>query len=513
MTVSDVGLADFLQTLHDGVAVIGQDMRMKYFNERLVQVLDLDQGDVVLGMHMADLLQKLAQVGKLGPAEGRTPEEIVAERLANWGTESARVERRAMPNGRVLDIYRTPTINEDIISIHVDVTDTVRAAEEIERQRNYMESLLENAADGVSLLDGAGNFMMYNTRLLEMYNIDPEKVHWGMDYLSFAEHFGDLADLTPERKAEEIQNRYRFAFDPNVTSLRRDLANGRTLLISKRILPDGGCVMTYRDITQELEREREMTEARIEAEESSRHKSDFVARMSHEMRTPLNGILGIAALLQQTELEGRQQDLVNVIASSGKVLLRLIDDILDLSKIDAETFELVEDELDISQLLHECVSIMRPAAADKGLELRAIAPDVPVPRLRGDTVRIKQIVLNLMTNAVKFTEDGWIEVSLEAERGPEGVTLTFGITDTGVGIAADKLDQIFNRFYQIDGTATRKYGGAGLGLAITQKLVDAMGGAIQVSSEMGKGTTFRIRLTLPLARLTRRSPTGPALLG
>lgn len=502
--VSDVALTDFLDTLHDGVAVVGSDLRYKYFNESLLQILELKPGELKVGTLFRDILFILARRGMLGRSEGRPDADLVKERLDAWGTGDSRVERRALPNGRILDIYRTETIDGDTISIHVDVTESVRNAEEIERQRHYMISLLENTTEAIALLDSDGRFLMYNDRLLELYDVDPDSVYWGMEYCAFAQQFGDLADLPADERDREIENRYRFAFDSEISTVRRELANGRTLNINKRNLPNGGCVMTYRDITPELKRENELIDARITAEETSRHKSEFVTRMSHEMRTPLNGVLGVAALLQQTELGRRERELVNVISASGKILLRLIDDVLDLSRLDADTFEVVAEDLEVSELIDECAGTIEPSAREKGLELRVIRPSLPIPTLRGDAVRVKQILLNLLTNAVKFTHKGHVEIEQDFKTGAEGVTLILGISDTGVGIDEDKLDQIFNRFYQIDGTVTRKYGGAGLGLAITKKLLEAMGGTIQVASEKDKGTTFRIRLVLPRARQAPR---------
>lgn len=497
--VSDIGLAEFLETLHDGVAVTDRDRRLKYYNDRLVKMFRLSPGDLVVGQGLDQLLRMFAARRLLGATDGRTDQEMVYDRLKDWGTEESRVERRFLEDGRILDIYRTPTSNDDIVSIHVDVTEAVRNAQELERQRQYMVSLLENTTDGIALLDRDGRFVMYNNQVLELYDVDPDKAYWGMSFVEMATHFGDLVGMSERDRAREIANRYRFAFDPKVTNVQRRLADGRTLNVNKRNLPGGGCVMTYRDITEDLNRENELIGARNEAEESSRHKSEFVARMSHEMRTPLNGVLGVAALLQRSDLGSQEREMVDVITSSGKVLLRLIDDILDLSKLDAETFEMVEEDFDLSVLLDECAGMISPSAAEKGLELQIQRQGGMPPLVFGDMVRIKQILLNLMTNAVKFTESGSIELGQSYDVGPEGVTATFGVTDTGVGIADDQLDQIFNRFYQIDGTVTRKYGGAGLGLAITQKLVDAMGGTIQVSSKQGEGTSFRVRLTLPIS--------------
>ncbi len=505
LSTVDGGLIDFLQTLRDGVSVVDSNKRILFFNEAYLHQFELAPDDIRVGDPLEKAMLLLAERGLLGAPPDQPPEHVVEDRLSEWGSEESRVERRTMVNGRVLDIYRTPTLDDNMISIHVDVTEAVRNAEEVERHRHYMEVLLDNTSDGFALLDGDGRFVIFNDRLLELYDVDKSSVFWGIPYREFARQFGDLKNL-PERERElEIDKRYKFAFDPEIISVNRRLTDGSIINIAKRNLPSGGCVMTYRDITAQLAREEELVDARQVAEESSRHKSEFVARMSHEMRTPLNGILGVAALIHQTSMDKRQEELLNVISNSGEVLLRLIDDILDLSRIDADTFEVVEDQFDIVDVLRESIGLIEPGANDKGLLVRLEVPEDPIPRLKGDMVRIKQILLNLMTNAVKFTEIGYISIVLAVEPEPDGVTLIFDVKDTGVGIADDQLDQIFNRFYQIDGTVTRKYGGAGLGLSITQKLVDAMGGTIQVSSKVGRGTTFRINLTLPFAGRTRRT--------
>ena len=495
----DTSAIGFLDTLRDGVVIVGSDLRIKYQNASHAEQLGIELGAIQVGDHLQDALLLLARRGKLGPMNGRDPEDFVRERIASWGSEESRVERRQMANGRILDIYRTQTEDNDTVAVHVDVTDQVRSVEELESQRLLMKSLLENTSDGITLLDAQGNFAMFNDKFLELYDADPSKVYWGIPYADMVATFGDLEGLPEATRMREIERRRKFAFDPAITTVRRHLKDGRTLNINKTVLPVGGCVMTMRDMTADLAREEELLKARHLAEESSRHKSEFVARMSHEMRTPLNGILGVAALIERTDLSDQQQSLVDVISSSGKVLLRLIDDILDLSRMDADSFDVVAEPLDIREVIDQCLAIIKPSADAQGLGLHFDGGATRLPPLRGDVVRIKQILLNLLTNAVKFTEEGHVQVELTHESGPEGVTLMLSVTDTGVGIAEDQLDQIFNRFYQIDGTATRRHGGAGLGLAITRKLVDAMGGAIQVRSRLGEGTVFRVSLTLPPA--------------
>ena len=490
-------LSEFLETLHDGVIVVGSDDRVKYLNSSYLRTFELRPSEVHVGQSLFDAMLVLAEQDKLGPDEGRNARQLATYRAKHWGALANRVERRALPTGRVLDIYRTETTNGDVFSVFVDVTEDQRRRQDMELQQTYMQSLLANTSDAITLIDAEGRFAMFNDKLLELYEVDPSKVYWGIPYDDMVSQFGDMRRLPPAARVEEASRRRAFAFDPKVVTIQRPLLNGRTLNINKTNLAGGGCVLTIRDISDDLRREAELVNAQRAAETASQHVSEFVARMSHEMRTPMNGILGSAALLQRTELSDRQLGLLDVITGSGQVLLRLIDDVLDLSRLDAEAVDMVSEDLDMTDVIEQCIGIVRPAADAKGLELVVKVSSPDVPQVRGDAVRIKQILLNLLTNAVKFTDTGHVEIALDHTVGPEGVTLAIAVADSGVGIAEDQLDQIFERFYQINRAVTREQGGAGLGLAITQRLVDLMGGAIQVCSEMGRGTVFRVTLTLP----------------
>ncbi|MFK7942008.1 MAG: ATP-binding protein [Paracoccaceae bacterium] len=495
-------LSEFLETLHDGVIVVSAENRIKYLNSSYLRAFGLSPADLHVGQDLYSALLVLAKQNKLGDVGGRTPQEAASYRVAHWHDLDNQIEHRPLPSGVVLDIYRTRTTNGDVFSVCVDVTETQRKTQELALHQTYMQSLLANTSDAITLIDAEGRFAMFNDKLLELYEIDASRVYWGIPYNDMVLQFGDMRRLPKEERIIEAARRRTFAFDPTILTTQRPLSNGRTLNINKTNLPGGGCVLTIRDITEELRREAELINARHVAEQSNILKTEFVARMSHEMRTPMNGILGSTALLLRAELDEQQRKLLDVITGSGEVLLRLIDDVLDLSRLDADAVDLVEEDVNITAVIDQSIGIVRPAADAQGLDIRIKPLEVPAeaPLVRGDVVRIKQILLNLLTNGVKFTEKGHVEVSLDHTIGPEGVTLAIEVTDTGVGIAEDKLEQIFENFYQIDGTATRRHGGAGLGLAITQRLVDLMGGAIQVCSEVGIGTVFRVTLTLPPAQ-------------
>ena len=252
-----------------------------------------------------------------------------------------------------------------------------------------------------------------------------------------------------------------------------------------------GVFAAARDVTERKRVEVELQLAKAAAESASRTKSDFLASMSHEIRTPMNAIMGIADLLAKTSLSAEQDRYVQIFRRSGDNLLNLINDILDLSKVEASQLDLERTGFSLSDHLEKVFEMVEPRAQEKGLSLtRVIAPGVS-NELVGDPTRLRQVLMNLLGNAIKFTEAG--SVTLEVGRhthGPIPTALLFTVTDTGIGIPVQKLPMIFERFTQADSSTTRRFGGSGLGLTISKRLVELMGGRISVTSQEGKGSTF-----------------------
>ncbi len=255
----------------------------------------------------------------------------------------------------------------------------------------------------------------------------------------------------------------------------------------------------FRDISERKKQEQEIIDAMGRAEQANRAKTAFLATMSHEIRTPLNGMLGMAQILNGTQLDQKQKDYVEIILNSGNTLLRQINDILDLSKIEADKIEIEETTFNFAETCESAIQLMQGNASDKGVGLEMTFSCVPPEVVIGDSYRIRQILLNLIGNAIKFTSKGKVELEIDCRPSDENYShIIFRVKDTGIGIAEEKLAQLFNPFTQADQSTTRKYGGSGLGLSICKRLANLMNADLRVESEYGKGTTVIFEIDLEI---------------
>lgn len=398
-------------------------------------------------------------------------------------------------------------LNEELEKRIVERTRQLEAMNDIvkklsEREAALQESeeryrtLVENVNIGVYRVSGGpgGRFLQVNPAIVKMFG-----------YGSIDEFMKDPVSQTyqdPEemRKFGRKIRQFSFVKDEELQLKKKDGTPIWASATAKAQYDSQGRIKwidgVIEDISERKQAERLLCRAKEDAEAANRAKSDFLASMSHEIRTPMHAILGMAELLAETALTPEQQKYVDVFKNAGENLLNVINDILDLSKVEAGHLELECADFDLAEIVEKTSEVLAIRAHGKGIELAChILPDVPV-NLIGDPVRLRQILLNLVGNAVKFTDHGEVLVKVsnlqrEISGQPPGETaeLFFSISDTGIGIPKEKIELIFEKFTQADSSTTRKYGGTGLGLSISKRLVELMGGHIRLESVMGKGTT------------------------
>jgi PAS domain S-box-containing protein len=369
--------------------------------------------------------------------------------------------------------------------------EALRASQAETRKLSLVASKTDNA---VVITDAAGNIEWANESFLRLTGHTQAEVA-GRPFL------GHITGPDSDPAAFDRLHQALAAGEAITTEAVQHAADGSSLHLHLEIQPvlgEEGYVENFiaiaTNITARIETEHQLRRAKEEADAASRAKSEFLASMSHEIRTPMNGVIGMTSLLLDTELTAEQRDYVNTIRTSGDALLSIINEILDFSKIESGRMELEHQPFELAQCVEEAVDIFSAQAAAKGIEIAyVIDPHVP-PCIVGDITRLRQVLVNLMNNAVKFTARGSITIEVGADR-PAGATdgeflLDFHVTDTGIGIPADRLHLLFKPFSQVDSSTTRKFGGTGLGLAICHRLCEMMGGSIDVQSEPDHGSRF-----------------------
>lgn len=480
-------LWDSINTIRDGFAVFDSQSKLAAANKSYLAAFN--GLNVALGIPYAEILRVSAESGLVQLGD-EAAGDWVARMQARWELDPIPAEIIQLSNGNYLRLVDRRARDGDLVSLALDITEQMR-----------IWAALEALPDGFVLFDREDRLLSCNQRYREIYPESAPAMVPGATFesiLKYGLERGQYADAIG-REGEWLQERLDQHRHPQGL-LEQNLGDGRWLRILDQPTPDGGRVGLRVDITQLKEQQAALEAAREQAEAANRAKSAFLANMSHEIRTPMNGVVGMAELLCDTALSEEQRLFAETIRSSGEALLVIINDILDYSKIEAERLTLHPEPFDLERMIHEVTMLLQPRAREKKIDLM-IDYDMFLPtRFVADPGRVRQILTNLVGNAVKFTDKGHVlvrVVGLDEEQGARALHIT--VEDTGIGIAPDQLDHIFGEFNQVETQSNRKFEGTGLGLAITRRLIDLMQGDVWVDSELGKGSCFGFRLMLPVA--------------
>ncbi len=488
-------LWDSINTLRDGFAVFDADQKLVVANKAYLAALEGHKVDPGIGY--AEIVRLAAESGVLDLAD-QSSADWQTMMLARWDQDPIPPVTIKFRSGIWVKIAEKRAGSGDIVTHALDITERMR-----------VWAAIEAIPDGFVLYDREDRLLTCNQRYRDIYAVTAPAMVPGArfeDILRYGLEHGQHADA---KGREEEWLAERMAQHRNPQGIQeQQLSDGRWIRAHDHPTPDGGHVGLRVDITPLKEQQVALLAAREAAEAANRAKSSFLANMSHEIRTPMNGVVGMAELLCDTNLSEEQRLFAETIRSSGEALLVIINDILDYSKIEAERLTLHPEPFDLERTIHEVAMLLQPRARAKGLDLM-IDFDMFLPtRFIGDPGRMRQVLTNLIGNAVKFTDSGHVlirVVGMEAEPGHQQLHVT--IEDTGIGIAPENLGHIFGEFNQVESQSNRKFEGTGLGLAISRRLIDRMQGEVWVDSELGKGSCFGFRLTLPLAE-----EVAPALL-
>jgi PAS domain S-box-containing protein len=485
-----------LDNMDQGLIVVDDKQRLAICNPRAMQLLDLPASLIATQPLAEDVIAYQAARGEFINA----PEYLQARQLPRPFSD-ADIWDRKRPDGTIIETQTVPFGDRSAVITYKDVTKQKQGERELRDGEARYRLLAEAAADMIFQVNQDFVRVYVSPSSREILGYAPEEMI-GRKTLTII-HPEDADRVTAafqsviggvERTSVVNRSRHRdgrWIWVESALRLIRDPDTGAP----------SGILGALRDISVRKTAEAEAVAARLLAEEAAAAQSQFLATMSHELRTPLNSVLGFAGLiLDRKDLAPDIERQVRLIETASSSLLMVVNDILDFSKIEEGMLELASTRFSLTALIDNSVSIIRGTATNKNLRVEAaIEPGIP-PFLVGDDGRLRQILLNLLNNAIKFTREGHVVLAVQREGLSEaGHRLRFVVSDTGIGIPKGKLDRLFKRFSQVDGSTSREFGGSGLGLAICKRLVDIMGGKIGVESVLGKGSTFWFSVTLPAA--------------
>ena len=486
-------LIDAIEAIPEAFLLLDKDDRLVLCNSRYRELHAPIAAMLVPGALFADMCRACAYAGLPPDAKGRE-EEWTADRVRRHKAARFEIEERQI-GGRWFQISEQQTRDGGTVVVQTEISALKRREQELAEKTALLRATLEHMEQGMLVLDAELRIKMWNDHWIELVGVPPELVGVGLPLepilrLAVARGEFGLGDIenVVRRRLQELRET-----DSDVSEFHPP--NGRVVEARRSPMPDGGVLLTFADITERKRVEGDLRRAKDEAELASRSKTEFLANMSHELRTPLNAIIGFSEILAHEHLgpikNERYLEYANDIHSSGQHLLSIINDVLDMSKIEAGKLDLHEEEIDVGALVCGSVRMVRDRARAQGIELVCkIADQNHV--VVGDERALKQCLLNVLSNAIKFSPKGGT-VTVESLVEPDGGCLLV-VEDQGIGMTEEELERALQPFGQAQASTSRAYGGTGLGLPITQGLVEAHGGALSIVTAPDKGTRVSMRL-------------------
>ncbi len=497
-------LQTILDALPVGIAILTEQLNFEYANPSFHELWDAGKRFDLDGRSYRDFIRFVFDDGVFSDFK-LDFEDIYRQRIAALTEDGHPPLELRSSTGRQILISTTRLSDGRLLLSYTDITAMRRRDAEIQEARAALErhgALMRDATSAMSqglLIFRDGKVELSNDALPAMLEIPAGMVAAGAQWRDLFRHCvrrGDLGEGGEALGTFRMLEANIASGKPFVTSFK--IENRKWVQVEARQTDSEHWLAVFTDVTEVKAREEDLTRLLQRAEAADRAKSEFLANMSHEIRTPMNGVLGMAELLAKSSLDTRQKTFIDIIVKSGNALLTIINDILDFSKIDAGQMKLRKAPFDPVEAIEDVATLLSSAASEKDIELIVRGDAAVHETVLGDAGRFRQIVTNLVGNAVKFTEKGHVFIDLKSEPIRDGeLMLSIRIEDTGLGIPKEKLASVFEKFSQVDTSSTRRHEGTGLGLAITSGLVELFGGHVEVESELGRGSVFTVHLPFP----------------
>jgi signal transduction histidine kinase len=487
--------ADILQVMLDnirhGICYYGPDRRVIAANALAAEFGGHAPGGLQVGRSLEDLIEEQMAQGTIGgdaQAVGRMAREMDRSRPARYIRQNA--------DGRILEITSDPTPDGGFVVTAADISALVDAEQALRHRAGILQAMLDNSRQGIVLFDADGMVLAANGNAAALNGLPNEALRPGRHIQAIIADQAAAGYLDAEMLADALTLVPNDRPWPVPCVRQRRLAGNRIIEITTDRAGDAGYIRSYRDISDEQRARAELERARDAAEAANKAKSRFLATMSHELRTPLNAVIGFSEAFMVDRDPVRGREYVQSIHEAGRHLLSLIDDILDVTRSETTGFAITEGRVDIGGVAEGVMRVMQATAATAGVSIQARLPPI-LPLVRADELRLRQVLLNLVANAVKFTPSGG-SVTLGAVVEPEG-DLVMRVADTGIGMAPADIPRAFEAFTQLDSSLSRRFPGSGLGLYLSRALAEAQGASLGLESAPGAGTTAVLRI--PKARL------------